>query len=225
MNKNDNPFLFGKSPTSTNLIRILKEKNDVKLSRKIGAFLADSFKVFKIIGKVETEKKVLEKIALAYLKQRQIEINNLKIDDGELQKRLASILREKKEEILNDATVTLFRPVGVKELKLIELNGFRAFPSRKIEQPIFYPVLNKEYARVIARDWNAKDKEKENGNKGFVLEFKLDKTYFSKQKVQEVGGKKSSELWIKSEDIGKFNKHIRGEIKIIEEFTSLTDKE
>ena len=33
----------------------------------------------------------------------------------------------------------------------------RAFPPRLPEQPIFYPVLNEEYAIKIARDWNAKD--------------------------------------------------------------------
>jgi hypothetical protein len=42
--------------------------------------------------------------------------------------------------------ITLYRPVGRHELDLIEESGFGAFPPRLPEQPIFYPVLNEEYA-------------------------------------------------------------------------------
>jgi hypothetical protein len=56
-----------------------------------------------------------------------------------------------------DDAATLFRPVGQKELKLIQENGYRAFPPRLPTQPIFYPVLYEDYAVQIARDWNAKD--------------------------------------------------------------------
>jgi hypothetical protein len=51
-------------------------------------------------------------------------------------------------------TTTLFRPVGPKELALIAASDFREFPPRLPEQPIFYPVLNEEYGRQIARRWN-----------------------------------------------------------------------
>ena len=34
-------------------------------------------------------------------------------------------------------TVVLFRPVGPKELALIEASGYRAFPPRLCWQPIF----------------------------------------------------------------------------------------
>lgn len=51
-------------------------------------------------------------------------------------------------------TTTLYRPVGPKELALIEASGWTAFPPRLPEQPIFYPVTNEEYAIQIARDWN-----------------------------------------------------------------------
>ncbi len=53
--------------------------------------------------------------------------------------------------------MTLFRPVGVTELALIEELDFRAFPPRLEIQPIFYPVLNFDYAAQIARDWNTRD--------------------------------------------------------------------
>ena len=50
----------------------------------------------------------------------------------------------------------LFRPVGPIELALIAESGFRRFPPRLPEQPIFYPVCNEAYAVEIARDWNGK---------------------------------------------------------------------
>ena len=53
-------------------------------------------------------------------------------------------------------TITLHCPIGKNEFTLIEASSFTAFPQRLLEQPIFYPVLNEEYAAQIARDWNAK---------------------------------------------------------------------
>jgi hypothetical protein len=52
------------------------------------------------------------------------------------------------------ATVTLWRPTGPEELALVEASGWRVWPPRLPDQPIFYPVLNQEYATMIARDWN-----------------------------------------------------------------------
>jgi hypothetical protein len=43
-------------------------------------------------------------------------------------------------------TVTLYRPVGPEELALIEASGWRGFPPRLPEQPIFYPFTNEAYA-------------------------------------------------------------------------------
>lgn len=40
------------------------------------------------------------------------------------------------------------------ELDLIRESNFREFPPRLPLQPIFYPVLEHEYAVQIARDWN-----------------------------------------------------------------------
>jgi hypothetical protein len=39
-------------------------------------------------------------------------------------------------------TITLYRPVGPRELELIAASGYREFPPRLPDQPIFYPVLN-----------------------------------------------------------------------------------
>ena len=48
-------------------------------------------------------------------------------------------------------TTTLYRPVGANELALIEASGFTRFPPRLPDQPIFYPVLNEEYAASLNR--------------------------------------------------------------------------
>ena len=45
--------------------------------------------------------------------------------------------------------VTLYRPVGPKELVLIEASGWREFPPRLPDQPIFYPVTNEEMRRKL----------------------------------------------------------------------------
>jgi len=80
-------------------------------------------------------------------------------------------------------TITLFRPVGPCELELIEASGWRAFPPRLPEQPIFYPVLNEEYARQIARDWNVKG-----SGAGLVTRFAVDADFVSRYPLETVGG-------------------------------------
>ena len=47
-------------------------------------------------------------------------------------------------------TVTLWRPTGPEELALVEASGWRAWPPRLPDQPIFYPVLSQDYATSIA---------------------------------------------------------------------------
>lgn len=66
----------------------------------------------------------------------------------------------------------LFRPIGKIEYQLIKKDNFRKFPPRLEWQPIFYPVLNIEYARKIAKDWNTKDEA--SGYIGYVTSFEID---------------------------------------------------
>lgn len=107
----------------------------------------------------------------------------------------------------------LYRPVGLKELQLIEASGFTAFPPRLPFQPIFYPVLNFEYAVQIASDWNTKDKSSDYA--GFVTKFEVDDVYIAQFPVQVVGqGKVHQEFWIPAEELPRFNQHIIGKITI-----------
>lgn len=115
---------------------------------------------------------------------------------------------------MND-TKTLFRPVGPKELELIRASGNREFPPRLPEQPIFYPVLNQDYATQIARDWNVKA-----SGAGFVTPFRVRKQFISKYSVQTVGTSNHQELWIPAEELAAFNENIVGEIEVIAEFKS-----
>jgi len=72
----------------------------------------------------------------------------------------------------------LFRPVGPKELKLIAESEFRGSPPRLPEQPIFYPVLDEEYARQIARDWNVPA-----SGAGYVTRFVLPTEFLARYPV------------------------------------------
>lgn len=110
-------------------------------------------------------------------------------------------------------TTTLFRPVGPKELELIRQSGMTAFPPRLPEQPIFYPVLNEEYATMIARDWNVKD-----SGVGYVTRFQVDAAFAAKYAVQTVGGSVCKELWVPAEELAEFNQHLVGLIEVIAEY-------
>ncbi|GEP43839.1 hypothetical protein [Brevifollis gellanilyticus] len=110
-------------------------------------------------------------------------------------------------------TITLYRPVGPKELALIEQSGWKAFPPRLPEQPIFYPVMNEDYAIQIARDWNVPA-----SGSGFVTCFEVDAAYLSRFTEQVVGGSMHRELWVPAEELEEFNQHIHGLIEVTQSF-------
>jgi len=110
----------------------------------------------------------------------------------------------------------LYRPVGLKELELIAASAFRAFPPRLPWQPIFYPVLTREYATSIARNWNTTDPA--SGFAGFVTAFGVEDDYVRKFPVQQVGGASILELWVPSEELEEFNGHLTGPTRVIESY-------
>jgi hypothetical protein len=108
----------------------------------------------------------------------------------------------------------LFRPVGEAELRMIAAGHFRCFPPRLPHQPIFYPVLDREYATQIARDWNTTDEA--SGFAGWVTEFEIDEAFAARYPIQTAGARMHRELWIPAEGLDEFNRHIVGEIRVIE---------
>ena len=113
-------------------------------------------------------------------------------------------------------TVNLFRPVGQFEYQLIKATSFSSFPPRLYWQPIFYPVLNLDYAIKIAKDWNTQDPA--SGYIGYVTSFSISKEYFSQFEVHVVGGAICQELWVPAEELENFNSNILGKIEIVGEF-------
>ncbi|WP_020474876.1 hypothetical protein [Zavarzinella formosa] len=109
----------------------------------------------------------------------------------------------------------LFRPVGLREMELIAGSGYREYPPRLPAQPIFYPVVTREYARSIVTSWNSK--ESEAGHCGFVTEFDIDDDFVRRYPVQQLGGGPAfRELWVPSEELAEFNARIIGSIRVIE---------
>lgn len=106
-------------------------------------------------------------------------------------------------------TTTLYRPVGQAELDLIEQSGWKKFPPRLAEQPIFYPVMNEEYAVQINNEWNVPAY-----GAGFVTKFEVDSEYLKQFEVKNVGGLIHDELWVPAEELESFNNHIVGFIEV-----------
>lgn len=110
-------------------------------------------------------------------------------------------------------TVTLWRPTGPEELTLVEASGWREWPQRLPDQPIFYPVLNEEYATMIARDWNVKA-----SGVGFVTRFEVRREFLDRYDVHQVGGRSILEYWIPAEELSDLNANIVGEIEVVAEY-------
>lgn len=106
----------------------------------------------------------------------------------------------------------LFRPTGRREMELVAETGWRAWPPRLPDQPIFYPVLTFDYAEKTARDWNSKGAPPE--NEGFVLRFRIAED-LAQYPVQEAGGAAHRELWVPAEELDAFNDGIVGLIECV----------
>jgi hypothetical protein len=118
---------------------------------------------------------------------------------------------------MSTETTILYRPVGPKELALIAASGHRAFPPRLPEQPIFYPVLNEDYARQIAREWNVPE-----SGAGYVTRFAVRTEFLARYPVRTVGASVHQELWIPAEDLATLNENIVDRIEVIAEFQAET---
>ena len=77
------------------------------------------------------------------------------------------------------------------ELALIKASGWKQFPPRLSDQPIFYPVTNEEYATQIAQDWNVRY-----SGAGFVTRFQIRGEFAARYRVQGVDASMHSELWV-----------------------------
>ncbi|MFV0393962.1 MAG: hypothetical protein ACK5LC_06155 [Coprobacillaceae bacterium] len=110
----------------------------------------------------------------------------------------------------------LYRPVGLYEMeKNLNTKG-TAFSAPLPEQPIFYSVLNKEYAQQIAENWNTKDES--SGFSGFVTEFNIEEEFIKQYSVKNVGGNLHSDYWIPANEMKKFNAHLIGRITVTDAF-------
>ena len=119
---------------------------------------------------------------------------------------------------MNEPVTILYRPVGPKELELITASGYRQFPPRLPEQPIFYPVHNEDYARQIARDWNVPA-----SGSGYVVRFAVRQVFAERYPVRTVGGSQHQELWVPAGELAELNGNIVGEIEVIAKYEGKSD--
>lgn len=110
-------------------------------------------------------------------------------------------------------TVTMYRPLGPQEFELVRASGFRRWPPRLPEQPIFYPVTNQRYAEEISARWNVKD-----SGVGYVARFAVRADFAAAYPLQKVGGAHHTEWWIPAEDLDALNDNIVGTIDIVARF-------
>jgi hypothetical protein len=114
---------------------------------------------------------------------------------------------------MKEETIIMYRPTGPKELKLVEESGFKKWPPRLPEQPIFYPVTNKKYAKEIATKWNIND-----SGVGYVTRFAVKRAFVERYQIEQVGASYHTEWWIPAEELEELNNNIVGVIELIGEY-------
>jgi hypothetical protein len=113
---------------------------------------------------------------------------------------------------MKNETIILYRPTGSQELERIKQCGFKRWPARLPEQPIFYVVTNEAYARQIATQWNVSS-----SGAGYTTRFKVRKSFMDHYQVHQVGGPIHTEWWIPAEDLEELNNNIVGLIEVLGE--------
>jgi hypothetical protein len=63
--------------------------------------------------------------------------------------------------------------------------GWTSRPPTLLEQPIFYPVLDEDYAGQIARDWNPRHPSTD--NRGYITRFRVRAAFLARRDVMVVG--------------------------------------
>jgi hypothetical protein len=89
----------------------------------------------------------------------------------------------------------------------VAASGWRAWPPRLPDQPIFYPVCNRWYATKITREWNVPAE-----GVGYVTRFEVDRAYLDRYEVHQAGGRDVLEYWIPAAELAELNAHIVGAI-------------
>ena len=90
------------------------------------------------------------------------------------------------------------------------------FPPRLPSQPIFYPVLNEDYAVEIARDWNTKDAA--SGYAGYVTRVCILASFLARYEVQTVGARRHPGVLNPRREQKDMHRHMVGPIEMIVEF-------
>lgn len=116
---------------------------------------------------------------------------------------------------MSKATVTLYRPTGPQELELVRKSGYKKWPPRLPEQPIFYPVTNERYATEITTQWNVRD-----SGVGYVTKFEVKQDFMNRFDIKQVGAVHHTEWWIPASQLGELNDNIVGLIEVIAEYKS-----
>jgi len=74
-------------------------------------------------------------------------------------------------------------------------------------------VLNEDYARQIAREWNVPA-----SGSGYVTRFAVRKEFLARYAERQVGASIHREVWIPAQDLAELNRNIVGLIELIAEY-------
>lgn len=113
-----------------------------------------------------------------------------------------------------DSTVTLWRPTGPQELDLVRASGWRAWPPRLAEQPVFYPVLDEDYAIGLAQHCNAPF-----SGVGYVTRFDVWRTFLDRYPLHQVAAG-VREYRIPATDLAELNANLVGPIAVVHTFVA-----
>lgn len=103
--------------------------------------------------------------------------------------------------------MTLYKPVGKRELALIERSGWSRFPPRLKNQPVFYTAICEDEAMQYAQQSAGDDT-------GYVMRFHVRKDYINKYRTDHANDNSHDELSVPLHALEEFNNNIIGLIEL-----------
>jgi hypothetical protein len=109
--------------------------------------------------------------------------------------------------------VTLYRPATAQQLQAIARADWLAFGAESLISGYFYPMLHSSYARLLAREWNARQY-----GEGFVLQCRVHADGLSSFQPQTVATARHLEYCIPANKLHAFNAALCERIQVVQHY-------
>lgn len=110
-------------------------------------------------------------------------------------------------------TITLYRSATSAQIAAIAKRGWSGFGAESLIGGYFYPMLHRDYARLVAQYWNAHQY-----GEGFVLACRIRRDWLSQFEPHTIATSRQLEYRIPAATLPAFNRQLYGTIRVLRHY-------